>query len=312
MPRRTKPRRGTMQFYPRKRAKRIYPSISHYVPSKETKPLGFAGYKTGMTHVQFILSRTGVPERVIAKSATIIDCAPLFVAGIRFYRGHECVGEKWVAVSKSIERKIGKGVRKGGEPEKFDDVRLIIATQPEKTGMKKIKADIFELVIGGDAEKKYEYAKSILGKEIRHQDVFKVGEYLDASAVTKGHGYTGSVKRFGIRIQTRKDEQSHRHVGSIGSTTPRKIDWRVPMPGQYGFSTRTEYNKRVLLISDDIKKVMPKGGFLGYGIPKSFMLIEGSIPGSKKRLIRFRHSVRAKKFQPVELKYISLESKQGK
>ncbi len=197
--------------------------------------------------------------------------------------------------------------------EKADEVRLIVATQPSKSGMAKRRPDIFELAIGGgDIRKKIEYAESLLGKELGAKDIFKQGEFVDVSAVTKGHGYTGSVKRYHIRIQTRKDKQMHRHVGSIGATTPRKVDWRVPQAGQYGFFTRTEFSKRVVMMEDDPKKITPAGGFLGYGvIPQSFILIEGSIPGSRKRLVRLRKAMRDQRVVPADVKYISLASKQG-
>ena len=104
----------------------------------------------------------------------------------------------------------------------------------------------------------------------------------------------------------------HRHVGSIGSQTPRKVDWRVPAAGQHGFHTRTDLSKRILMIDNDIKKVLPEGGFLGYGIPKSFIMLEGSVPGPRKRLVILRHAARQARAVPAEIKYISLASKQGK
>jgi large subunit ribosomal protein L3 len=177
--------------------------------------------------------------------------------------------------------------------------------------MRKNVPDIFEIAIGGDYSKKLEYAESVLGKELKAADVLKIGEHVDASGVTKGRGFTGPVKRFGIRIQFRKDKQMHRHVGSIGSTTPRKVDWRVPAAGQYGFFTRTEFSKRVIAIGDDPAVVTPKGGFLGYGSLKSFILIEGSVPGHRKRLVRLRKSVREQKVLQPDVRYISVESKQG-
>ncbi|MEM7819850.1 MAG: 50S ribosomal protein L3 [Candidatus Aenigmatarchaeota archaeon] len=320
MPRRTRPRRGSLQYWPRKRARRIYSRTSHWPNVSETKPLGFAGWKAGMTHVQIIDTNTNSPTygKFIARPVTIIDAPSLFVCALRFYKKSpslHVVSEEWCdKIPKDLELKrktnIGKQTKKDNKD--FDDVRLIVSTQPAKSGMKKKKPEIFEIAVGGDKEKKYEYAKSILGKEIKIEDVFRPGEFVDVSAVTKGHGYTGTVKRFGIRIQTRKDKQMHRHPGSIGSTVPRKVDWRVPMPGQYGFFNRTEYNKRIIMIDNDPKKITPKGGFIGYGLIKgSYILIEGSVPGPRKRLIRLRKSVRTQKVVPVDVKYISTESKQG-
>jgi len=319
MPKRTKPRAGSLQFWPRKRARRIYPRTNYWAKSKETVPLGFAGWKAGMTHVQLTENNKNskLYGKIITKSVTILDSPSLLVCGVRYYKkthdGLKSIGEKWIEKLPK-EVKLNTGNKKSSKEihmEDVHDVTLIVSTQPSKSGMHKKKTDVFEMGVGGELSKKIPYAESLLGKEIGAKDVLKPGEFVDISAITKGHGYTGPVKRFGIRIQTRKDQQHHRHAGSIGGVVPRKVDWRVPLPGQYGFFTRTEFNKKILMI-DEGAKANPKGGFVGYGVvPKTFVMIEGSIPGPRKRLIRIRKSVRKKIVSPVEISYISLESKQG-
>jgi len=314
MPHINRPRRGSLQYWPRKRAKRIYPRISHWPHSTEAKPLGFAGWKAGMTHVQITDNdqNSSTFGKIITKTATVLDAAPLFVCAVRFYKESKCISEKWSEkLPKHIELKIGKGKRLGSEPNVHDRVTLIVSTQPEKSGMKKMKPELFEIAIGGEPDKQRHAALAMLGKELGAEEIFKPGDFIDVAAITKGFGFQGPVKRFGIRIQTRKDQQHHRHVGSIGSTVPRKVDWRVPAAGQHGFHKRTEYNKRVMMISNEPKKIIPKGGFVGYGNPSHFILLEGSVPGPNKRLIRLRKSVRAHNPRPVDIKYISLESKQG-
>lgn len=317
MPKRTRPRHGSLQYWPRKRAKRIYPQLRAH--GKELKPLGFAAYKAGMTHVQYVDGKAKSPTygKPIVRPVTILDAPPLFVCALRFYKktplGLASAGEHWfdkIPKELMIERKTAPS--KSRKDVQADDVRLIVATQPGKSGLRKRKPDLFELPLGGSASAKAEYAVSLLGKELQLRDIFRIGDYVDVSAVTKGHGFTGPVKRFGIRIQTRKDQKMHRHVGSIGGTTPRKVDWRVPAAGQYGFFTRTELSKRIVLIADDPKKITPDGGFLSYGALKSaYTLVEGSVPGHKKRLVMLRKASRIARFEPVELRYISLESKQG-
>ncbi len=323
MGKRSKPRRGSMQYWPRKRASRIYPRISSWPASADAKPLGFAGWKAGMTHVQYIDNNATSPTygKIVSKSATIIDAPSLFVCGVRFYtktvHGMKTAGEQWAEnIPKEIDigRKTGAKKPAAGNPETDAeyDVRLLACTQLEKSGMKKKTPELFELGIGGEKDKKKEYALSLLGKEISAKDVFKAGDYIDVSAVTKGHGFTGVVKRFGVRLGTRKSKQAHRHTGSVGPTTPSHILHTVPLPGQHGFFSRTEFSKRIVMIDDDARKVNTKGGLLGYGmIPKSFILVEGSVPGPKKRLIRLRKAIRTAKFSPVDMKYVSLESKQG-
>ncbi len=317
MTKRGHPRRGSLQYWPRKRARRIYPRINWRIMSEKIHPLGFAAWKAGMSHVTYVDNNSKSPTygKTISKPVTILDSPSIFVCGIKFYKkassGLTSVAEQWIdKLPKDMKLHPGKNSKNIKD---FDEIRLIVATQPAKSGMKKTRSDIFELGIdGNDASKKKEYADSVFGKEISIKDIFRPGEYVDVSAVTKGHGFTGPVKRFGIRIQTRKDKQMHRHVGSIGPTVPRKMDWRVPAAGQHGFHTRTEVNKRIILIGDGPEQVTPKGGFLGYGlIPQSFILLEGSVPGSRKRLVIMRKASRTQKFEPVEIKNISLESKQG-
>ena len=317
MPKRTRPRHGSLQYWPRKRAKRIVTRTRHWAPSKETKPLGFAGWKAGMTHVQLVDQNSKSPTfgKTVVKPVTVIDVPSLFVAAIRFYKTSpppsSVVGEKWAKLPKDIKLKIKTDTKPQPTPKEFDNVNLIVATQPAKSGMRQIKSDVFEIAVGGPNSQKLAYCESLLGKEISAKDVFKPGEFVDASAVTKAFGFTGPVKRFGIRIQTRKDKQMHRHVGSIGSTVPRHIDWRVPAAGQHGFHTRTEFSKKIIMV-DDAAKVTPSGGFVGYGLPKSVILIEGSVPGPRKRLVRLRKAARETRTIPVDIKYISVESKQGK
>lgn len=301
MPDRDKPRRGSLQYWPRRRAKRIYTRISHWPKTKELRPLGFAGWKAGMTKIQ----TTNTKGKIVSKPVTVLDAPSILVCGLRFYDSHRVIGEKWIGkLPKNLEKKVGKKGTSKTIPESVD-ITLLVATQPEKSGMKKKKPETFEIALGGDdVKKKLEYAESLLGKELSAKDIFKPGEFIDVSGVTKGYGFTGPVKRFGIRIQTRKDQQMHRHVGSRGGVTPRHIDWRVPSPGQYGFFNRTENSKKIIAI-DEGSKVNPKKGFQGYGlVPETFILIQGSVPGPRKRLIRFRASIKQKKFEPVDLKAI--------
>jgi len=275
-----------------------------------------------MTHIQTVDNnqKSKTFGKPITLPVTVIDAPSLFVCGFRFYKtSSSCscllpVGEKWADnLPKNLHMKIGKFSKKPKSDIKdYDNITLIVSTQPEKGSMKKKKPEVFELGIGGENEKKAEYANSILGKEIKANDIFKPGEYVDASGVTKAFGFTGPVKRFGIHVQTRKNEKHHRHVGCTGSETPAKMDWRTPAAGQHGFHNRTEFNKRVLIIDNDPKRVNPKDGFIGYGPLKgTFILVEGSVPGTRKRLIRIRRSVRLKKVVPIEIKHISVASKQG-
>ncbi len=321
MPSKHKPRRGSLQYWPRKRAKRIYPR-TRFWPKADIKgtsaPLGFAAWKVGMTHIQYTNNKkTPTFGKTVFMPVTILDAPSLFVLASRFYKtsvtSSSVIAEKWSQnINKELKKHVDKLKSKSNkEVQDFDYITLLVATQPHKSGMNKEKPDIFELGLAGSGEAQKAYAESAVGKDISITDIFKPGEYIDVSAVTKGHGFTGTVKRFGVRIHNRKEKQMQRHVGSIGSVTPRKVDWRVPFPGQYGLFTRTEFSKRIVMIDDDPKKVTPKGGFMHYGNIKNYIVLEGSIPGPAKRLVRLKKTSRPQPPSPVEPTYISIESKQG-
>ena len=91
--------------------------------------------------------------------------------------------------------------------------------------------------------------------------------------------------------------------------------WTVPRAGQMGYHQRVEYNKQILKIGIDPKEIAQKGGFLKYGtIRNEYIVIKGSIPGPRKRIIRFRFPTRASDklvLEAPEIAYISTSSKQG-
>jgi large subunit ribosomal protein L3 len=347
MPTRRKPRSGSLQYWPRKRAKRIYPRMNSYPSideSKLDKPklLAFAGYKAGMLHVIAKDNTKGSATfgEDISVPVTVLDCPPMIAVGVRSYaataRGMSIITEAWAdKLPKGFELKKKPRTKKKakGKPKKeketkrasastqlakmkkeidsISSVRLIVATQPKLAGFGKKTPDIFEIeIVGKTAGDKLDFAKEILGKEVKSSDVLREGEVVDAIAITKGKGTTGPVKRFGVVIQNRHAKGKRRHVGSLGQESPGRVRWTVPMAGQMGFQQRTEFNKRVLKINNDEnagKEITPASGFKGYGVVRGpYMIIEGSVPGPKKRLIFVRAAIRAgrRKFAVPEIKEI--------
>jgi len=327
MVRHSKPRAGSLAFWPRKRAKRIYPRVNSWPETEKTKTLGFAGYKAGMAHVLLLDTRKTSPTKgeEISVPVTVLDCPPLLVLGVRAYKmtsnGYvaftEVLDDK-VKDDKDLKRKLVVGKYKKVERikaieknlDKIKKIRLIVKTRPRESGLNKKRAEIFEIEVGGkEIQEKWNYSKEMIGKELKIKDVFKEGEFIDAIAVTTGKGTQGPVKRFGVTIQTRKAAGKRRHVGSLGSETPRNVLWTVPYAGQMGFQTRTEVNKRIVKIGEDGKEITPKSGFVNYGVIKrDYVLVEGSLPGPRKRLIRLRTAIRPPKIPvlPAEIKHISL------
>jgi len=325
MPKRKVPRSGSLAFVPKKRTKRIYPNVSHWFDTDKLRVSGFAGYKAGMTQALIIDNKKGSPTQgeQISVPVTVLDCPPLLVLGVRFYKqninGFYAFSEIWnekVTKDKDLKRKLKIGKYEHKEKikeiekdlEEIRKIRLIVKTQPRTSGLGKKTPEIFEIELTGkDVKEKFNYSKEMLGKEIKAKDIFKEGEFIDVIGVTKGKGWQGPVKRFGVKIRGRKQHGKRRHVGTMGSETPRMIKWTVPQAGQMGFFRRTENNKRILKIGERGDEVTPKSGFTNYGVVKGdYLIIEGSVPGPRKRLIILRAGVRTPKVSivPVEIKEI--------
>jgi large subunit ribosomal protein L3 len=127
--------------------------------------------------------------------------------------------------------------------------------------------------------------KEHANKEIRVRDVFAEGEQVDITAVTKGKGFQGTVKRFHVKIRQHKSEKVKRGIGSLGAWHPKRVLFTVPQSGKMGFHTRSDRNKWILKISDE--NINPNGGFNHYGLIKNeYIMLKGSVPGPCKRLIR--------------------------
>lgn len=330
-----RPRRGSIAYSPRKRARSEIPRVRAWHPSKEPKLLGFAGYKAGMTHVMMTddLPNSLTSGMEISIPVTILEVPPMKVAAIRVYNGttygSRAIAEAWTTeLDKEIHRaltvpkkhnlpealtKIEQLIKNG----EVNDLRVIMYTLPEKvTGIPKKKPEIMENNIGGvDLAARFEYAKTLLGKYINISDVFKNGDFIDVLAITTGKGTQGPVKRWGIQLQKAKHSRagSVREIGTLGPWHPSHVSWRVPQLGQTGYHQRTEFNKRIMQIGKDGKAVTPEGGFLNYGIIRNdYVIIKGSIPGPMKRLVRLRPAIRQRTQLPApEITYLSLESKQG-
>ena len=167
-------------------------------------------------------------------------------------------------------------------------------------------------------EEKLNTALELLGNEVKASDILNEGQFVDAIATTKGKGFQGVVKRWGIRIQYGKAVRAGkgRHVGSIGPWTPSRTMWTVAQAGQMGYHKRTEFNKKILKIAsaDEVDQINPDGGFVKYGLVKNdYVLVKGSLPGPSKRLVILRQPIRPnnKSEDIPQINYISTKSKQG-
>ncbi len=324
-----RPRHGSLQFWPRKKSQRPYAKVKSWAKSKNVVLLGFLGYKAGMTHIVIKDSRpnSNTKGEQLVIPVTVVECPAIKLYSIRFYKKTpygldlrtEIVNPK---LDRDLYRKVNKSKKTDAQIKlknieekinEYDEVKVVVYTQPRKSGLGKKTPEIAEIGIGGENVKaKLDYAMGLLDKEIKVNDIFKQGIKVDIHAVTKGKGFQGSIKRFGAQLRQHKTEKKIRGV-ILGPTRPAKALWGLPLPGRMGFNLRTEYNKDLLLVSDKPEKINPKGGFLHYGLVKSdYILLKGSIPGICKRTITITEPIRkAKPFgSNYEINYVSLESKQ--
>lgn len=303
-----------MAHRPRKRASSQNARV-YWQDSKDKRVLGFAGYKAGMTHVSYVDdSESPTKGQEIVSAATVVEVPPMMVYGIRCYKGNDSAGDIVTADDKTLKL-IGVRKKLAMKPvneAEIDNVRLLAFAMPSKTKMGKKHIERMEIACGGkDAKEKLEYAKGMIGKEIRISDVFKNGEYVDVVTISIGKGWQGAVKRFGVSIQRRKATGKRRHVGTLGQWHPAYVLYTVPQAGQTGYHKRTELNKRILRIGQKPEEVNPSNGFPEYGFVRNdFVLLRGSIPGPPKRLVKLRLAVRAPgAAKEVALGYVSLQPK---
>ncbi len=306
------PKRGSRAYWHRKRADGQTPRIRAW-PTFGKGLQGFAGYKVGMAHVLMTeYSESPLKGQEVAKAVTFVLTPPLYVYAVIAYQltpyGWKIVGEvpalnapKELTRLRTVAKKTTQTV---DALPKADAYRLLAFTQPFKTGIKKTP-EVMEIALGGTPAEALEYAKSVLGKEIPIKDVYKEGESTDVVAVTKGHGWQGVVKRFGVALNTHKSTGARRHGGALGGETQAKVMYTVPRAGQMGYHRRTERNKRLLVITEDAKSYQPKSGFPHFGnLQGTFVMIEGSLPGPSKRLIRFRKPLQNQTPAKIELKQV--------
>ncbi len=328
MPKAHRPRSGSMQFWPRVRAKREYPRVRGFLAGKEAKLQGFAGYKVGMTHMILTDGRKNSVTKGedISVPVTVVECPPLKIAGFRIYkkkyRTLHPAGEFLVKVDKELARKLTPAKKELKKPDSitaddFDELRILVQTQPKMLGTGKKKPELFEVRVGGNKDERLTFAKENFGKELSLKDVFTEGQLVDIRAVTTGKGFQGPVKRFGVKVRHHKSEKTKRGPGSLGGWKGHgHFMYRIAHAGQMGYHNRPDYNKQILMISDDPEKINVDGGFIRYGkVKNTYILLKGSVPGPSKRMLRLETPIRPNKLieQVAQtIQSISTRSPQGR
>ncbi|OGJ12328.1 50S ribosomal protein L3 [Candidatus Pacearchaeota archaeon RBG_16_35_8] len=298
------PRKGSLQFWPRKRASKLLPSVNwDAIKVNSSKGLkGFIGYKVGMASA-FAKDNTEhsmTKGKKISVPVTILECPSMKVFSIRFYKNgtvaNEVLADNVDKEMKSVIKLPKKKHGKIDDVKDFDDIRIVAYSQVKKTNIKKTP-DVIEIGLSGSLEEKINYAKDKLNKEISISEVFEKGQVADARGLTKGKGLSGAVSRFGITLKQHKSEKGRRKPGSLGPWHPARVTFRVPMAGQLGMFTRVVYNNKIIKVGKAGDDENLKG-ITNFGDVKTdYLIIRGSIQGPQKRQILLTYPLRETKKQ---------------
>jgi len=307
------PRRGSIAFRPRARAKSLEARIRTWpqLAAERGSLSGFAGFKVGGIHVLTIDDREKTPNfgKQLLNPATVIVTPPVRVIGIRGYKkdlyGQHAIFDVYAKdIPKELPRKFDAKTsdealaKAEGMLGNASAIMAIVAISPNSIGLSQKTPFVFEMAVSGkDAKSQYDYVKGVLGREVKAGDIFQIGQNVDVFGITRGKGIEGPVTRFGIKRKQHKSRKSVRAVGTLGPISPAVVMYTVARQGQHGFHQRTEYNKRILVMSNTEKdgqnSINPSGGFKHFGLVKGdYIIVRGSVPGVPKRLVKMRHPIR--------------------
>ena len=110
-------------------------------------------------------------------------------------------------------------------------------------------------------------------------DIFAAGEKVDVTGITKGHGYTGAIKRWNLHKlrMTHGVGPVHRQSGSMGVIDPARIFKNKKMAGQYG-------NEQVTVLNLDVAKIDAE---------KNIIAVKGAVPGARGGIVFIRNTVKS-------------------
>ena len=173
---------------------------------------------------------------------------------------------------KTVENDGYKAVQVG-----FVDKRDKLVSKPVKGHFDKAGVSYKRYV----REFRFENASEYSVKDEIKADIFAAGDKIDATAVSKGKGFQGAIKRHGQhRGPMAHGSKFHRHQGSNGSaTTPGRVFKGKGMPGHMG-------NVKVTIQNLEIVRVDAEN---------SLILVKGAVPGPKKSLVTIKETVKARK-----------------
>ena len=176
------------------------------------------------------------------------------------------------------------GVRKK-TPERDGYSAVLVSFEEASKNQNKAEAGVYKKagVDAGKILREFKFAnpdKFEVGSKITCE-IFGNGDMVDVSAVSKGHGFSGVIKRWNQRRlkMTHGTGPVHRSVGSTGAnSTPSKVIKGLHMPGHYGHDNVTIQNLKIVKVDT----------------ARGVLLIRGAIPGPKGGLVTVKETVKSK------------------
>jgi large subunit ribosomal protein L3 len=303
------PRRGSLAYRPRGRAKSFVPRIRTWPKIEGDKPtlLGFPGYKAGTVHVITVDDRSKTPNfgKPLFNLSSVLTIPDAQVVGLRLY-GHENGQDKAISDVKQAGQvtvdklPLARGSR----------VAAVVSSVPRDVGLSQKKPIVLEVgVSGGDLKAQTEFVLGLIGKKVKFTETFKPGMYVDVLGITKGKGFEGPITRFGVKRKQHKSRKSVRAVAVIGPWHPAAVMYTVARAGQMGFHQRTETGKRILVVGNaSANPVAPAGGFGHFGsVGGDYAIVRGAVPGPASRFVMVRMKARgfAKSHAPPQVIEVS-------
>ena len=157
----------------------------------------------------------------------------------------------------------------------FADIREKLVNKPVKGQFDKVGVSYKRYI----REFRFENAEDYKVADEIKADIFAAGDKVDATAISKGKGFQGAIKRHGQhRGPMAHGSKFHRHAGSNGAASdPSKVFKGKKMPGQMG-------NKKITIQNLEVVRVDAENNIL---------LVKGAVPGPKKCLVTIKETVKA-------------------
>ena len=157
----------------------------------------------------------------------------------------------------------------------FEDIREKLVTKPAAGHFKKAGVSPKRHL----KEFRLEDSASMNVGDVVAVDTFAAGDKVDITGTSKGHGYSGAIKRWGFHTlkATHGTGPVHRQPGSMGAnSTPSRIYKNKKMAGQYGNEQVTILNLEVIKVDAD----------------KNIIAVKGAVPGSRGNIVFLRDTVK--------------------